>query len=121
MEEGEASHEWRIAGLDHTQCRFEQWYEEDAGLSAFRRFPSFPAIRLPREQVHASAHRLMKLFGQDWKKSESVRAEILDGFHVLEAASSLLIRAITEMVDDKRRLETQQLNSDTSESTVELF
>ncbi len=121
MEEGEESNEWRVAGLDHTQCRFGQWYESTDELNEFRHLPTFAAIRLPHEQVHATAHRLMQLFGQDWKKSHAVRAEILDGFQVLEAASSLLISAVTDLVDEKRRLETQEANGNPVESTVELF
>lgn len=121
MEEGEGSNEWRIASLDHTQCRFGQLYESGSELNGFRHLPTFPATRLPHEQVHETAHRLMQQFGRDWKKSGSARAEILDGFQALEATSSLLIRAITEMLDDKRRLETQQPDGEAVESEVELF
>ncbi|MEN8179627.1 MAG: methyl-accepting chemotaxis protein [Pseudomonadota bacterium] len=121
MEGGEESDEWRIAGQDQTQCRFGKMYESDDDLNEFRHLPSYPGLGLPHEQVHETAHRLLKLFDQDWKKSGSARAEILDGFQVLEAASSILIRAITEMVDEKRRLETQQSGGEPVESEVELF
>lgn len=108
IEEGEGSQEWRIASADHTQCRLGQIIESDDDFNKFKHLPSYPAIHLPHEQVHESAHRLMELSLEDWKKSSVVRDEILDSSRVLETASSNLIHAITDMVSEKRRLELQQ-------------
>lgn len=121
MEQGEGSEEWRAASVDHTQCRFGKRYESVDGLSEFRHLPAYREIKIPHEQVHQNAHKLLQLLRQDSKKSEVVCAAILEGFQVLETTSDQLIKTVTEMVNEKRRLETQQLRGDKQRTSVELF
>ncbi|MDJ0805284.1 MAG: methyl-accepting chemotaxis protein [Gammaproteobacteria bacterium] len=121
MEEGEGSHEWQAASLNHTQCRFGKWYQSADGLNDFNHLPSYPSIQSPHEQVHQSAHSVMQLFSEDWHGDETLRDAIFVGFQKMEQASSLLIETITQMVEEKRRLETQQDAKLGSASSVELF
>ncbi|KRT58400.1 hypothetical protein Ga0076813_13461, partial [endosymbiont of Ridgeia piscesae] len=69
-------------------------------------------LQIPQEQVHNSVHQVVALLNRDWKNNEAVREEILDRFNVVEASSSVLIAAMSELMDEKRRLETNRNDSD---------
>ncbi|EGV52327.1 methyl-accepting chemotaxis protein [Candidatus Endoriftia persephone] len=111
-EMGEGSPEWQATKVDHHQCRFGQWYESAQGFNVFRHLPSYERLQIPHEQVHNSVHQVVALLNRDWKNDEAVREEILDRFNVVEASSSVLIAAMSELMDEKRRLETNRNDSD---------
>lgn len=98
---GVGSPEWQAAGMDHHECRFGRWYDSGEGVNVFKHLPSYEAIMIPHEQVHSSVHKVMELLDEDWKNRESIRAEVLDGFNVVEAASSVLIHGMSELVKEK--------------------
>jgi hypothetical protein len=63
---------------------------------------------------------MLALSQEDWQSDPVVRERILQGFNKVEAASAHLIITISELVEEKRRLESLATSRKVS-SDIELF
>ena len=83
----------------------------------FGHLPSYERIEVPHQQVHEHVHEVLALAQGDWHANAGMRGLILQKFEQVEAASSQLIKMISELLAEKRRLkslvDTREVRSDT--------
>ncbi|MGD8588319.1 MAG: methyl-accepting chemotaxis protein [Chromatiales bacterium] len=106
--------------VDHQHCRFGRWYRSEDGIKMFGHLPSYERIDIPHRQVHQQVYEMLALSQEDWQSDPVVRERILQGFNKVEAASAHLIITISELVEEKRRLESLATSRKVS-SDIELF
>ena len=120
FEAGKDSPEWHAASADHNSCRFGQWYQSEKGKHVFGHLPSYQSIDTPHRQVHEEVHKVLDRLHQNWQTNSMIREQILEGFNRVEDASRWLIRTISDMVNEKRHLESLA-ESHQAKSDIELF
>jgi methyl-accepting chemotaxis protein len=120
FEGDESGVSWEAASVDHHSCRFGRWYQSEQGARMFGHLPSYERIDDPHQQVHRNVHEVLDLVHADWHGNVAIRKHILQGFDRVEAASAHLIKTISELVDEKRRLESLEASREVS-SEIELF
>ena len=91
----------QAVGVDHHNCRLGRWYDEGEGREQFARVPAYAALERPHRQVHASAHTVLQLAGQNWQSDPELQGRILASLEQMEAASHEVIQVLDRMVAEK--------------------
>jgi methyl-accepting chemotaxis protein len=98
---GDSQHVQAVA-VDHFNCRLGKWYYQGEGKQRFSNQRSFSVMEAPHRQVHSSAHEAIALLREDWPHKEELRNRLCGAFESMEAGSTGVIRAIDQLVLEKR-------------------
>ena len=98
---GTDSDEAHAISVDHTQCRFGQWYYQSSEAEAYKDTQAYAAIEEPHAQVHRHTQRAMELLGKDWPFDKAMKHEIVVNFTQAERASDEIMNLMNDMVSEK--------------------
>ncbi|MCQ8104425.1 methyl-accepting chemotaxis protein [Methylomonas sp. SURF-2] len=104
IEHTEDCPQYHAIKVDNHNCRLGKWYYEGIGYEKFRTTEAYSKLDLPHLDVHQSTQLAYELSRGDWVNDSFKLDEIIKQMHASEAASSLVMQYIDEMVEEKNRL-----------------
>jgi methyl-accepting chemotaxis protein len=95
----------RAIDISEAECRFGQWYAEQAKNDCYGNLRPCRELAAPHAALHRDLQEALQLADQDWERDAALRLAILDKFRAAEAASErvfLLQDQLIEQVHAKR-------------------
>jgi len=97
------SEQYKAILVDNHNCRLGKWYYEGIGYQNFRTTKAYSNLDFPHQEVHRATQLAFNISRENWEEDPRKLDEIIKQMQAAEEASSLVMRFINEMVEEKKR------------------
>lgn len=91
----------QAVSVDHQNCRFGKWYDDDEGQETYAHLPVYTKIKDPHTRVHSHVYAVMHSLSQGWETKSDLQKAIYDGFSPAKSASSELVERANTLAEEK--------------------
>lgn len=89
--------------VDNHNCRLGKWYYEGTGYQNFRTTQAYSNLDFPHQEVHRASQLAYTISRENWEDDPHKLDEIIKQMQLAEEASSLVMKHIDDMVEEKNR------------------
>jgi len=87
--------------VNNHNCRLGKWYYEGIGYEKFRTTKAYSNLDFPHQEVHRTVQMAYDISRGNWAEDPRKLDEIIKQMQLSEDASSLVMKYIDEMVEEK--------------------